>query len=47
MDDYQTYDCKLYDCLYNEHGTCGYKNAPIKIPYYQACRDEFDNGDED
>lgn len=45
MDDSRTYDCTLYGCLYNKNGQCRYDTASIKIPYYQACKDEFDNGD--
>lgn len=40
-------DCDYYGCIYNEHGRCEYKNAPIKRQYMMACRDEYDNGDYD
>lgn len=39
------YECDLYGCLYNDNGECNFRNATIKEPYYQACRDEYDNGD--
>lgn len=38
-------DCDLFGCLYNEDGKCTYKDAVIQEPFYQACRDLYDNGD--
>lgn len=39
--------CDLHGCQYNKDGECNYDDANIKIPYYQACRDNETWSDEE